>query len=86
MLFGAGQQPPRQRDLDRRIEDEWSPAPENGAKVAASYGNREKHQRADDGSEEDNRRGAEVADGDANQEIRDAPDQAHGCEEQPPPP
>jgi len=81
--LGVADEEPWQRDLDRRVHDDPFPMTQRGPEAAASQGNGHEDQRADEGAAEDEGHGADVVNRDLDEQVRDAPDEAHGDEQSP---
>src|SRR5262249_8437166 len=84
--LGAREQHPRDRDLDHGEEGNPAPASEYRAQRVAVYWEWQQDQRREARAQEDERRRRHLAHGDADQEVRNPPDHAHGCEQHPPAP
>jgi hypothetical protein len=76
------EQHPGQRDLDRGERDEREPEGDERPQLASRSRDRKQQERADGRAREHEEGRADVLDRDLDEQVRDAPDDAHRGEEQ----
>ena len=81
-LLGGRQQDPGDREFHRGVDDQRPPPGQDRSQLAAGGGDREQDCGPYPGSAEDQDGRAEVADRDLDEQIGNAPDHAHGGEQE----
>jgi len=83
LLLRAGEEEPRQRDLDGAEDEQRPPVREQRPQLAAPRRERKEQRGADGGPQQDEERRRQLPHGNADHQVRDAPDHAHRSEEDP---